>query len=283
MRQFANIAFHAKCGDPMKSIIVLASLLIFMSLTFAQDAPGWRGIVPLHSTRAQVEQLVGALDFRCQCYSTEMETIRVEYASGPCIGALAGWNVPADIVLSLQIYPKKPLLFSELKLQKEDFITTVDDTVTTHYGNGEKGLRYSVTSSGTVDSIWYGPSIKQNKLRCPGFPPTDGGITAYRPYDEFPLETVDDLKGRLGEFGVRLLKEPQLKGYIIVYGQHDKIEALDRFVKMAKDYLVEELNINPNAVEASNGGYRESPSIELFLIPRKWPPPIATPTFGRVK
>src|ERR1041385_8575053 len=214
MRQFANIAFLAKCGDPMKSIIVLVSLLMIMSFAFTQGTSGWRGIVPLQSTRAQVEQMLGSLDVRCECYSTEMETIRVEYASRPCTGALAGWNVPADTVLSLQIYPKKPLLFSELKIQKEDFITTVDDTVTTYYGNGERGLRYAVTSSGTVASVWYGPSIKQNKLRCAGFPPTDGGTTAYQPYSEFPFETVEDVKDRLGEFGVRLLKEPQLKSVV---------------------------------------------------------------------
>lgn len=267
----------------MKSIIVLASLLMVMSLAFTQDVPGWRGIVPLHSTRAQLEQLVGVLDIRCQCYSTETESIRVEYASGPCTGELPGWNVPADTVLSLQIYPKKPLLFSELKIQKEDFVTTVDDTVTTYYGNGEKGLRYAVTSAGTVASVWYGPSIKQNKLRCAGFPPTDGGITAYRPYYEFPFATVDDVKSRLGDFGVRLLKEPQLKGYVIVYGQRSKVDRVDRFVKSAKAYLVEELNINPNTVEASNGGYREYATVELFLIPREWPPPIATPTFSSIR
>ena len=253
---------------------------MIMSLAFTQDAPGWRGIVPLHSTRAQ---LVGVLDVRCQCYSTETESIRVEYAGGPCTGALAGWNVPADTVLSLQVYPKKPLLFSELKIDKEDFVKTVDDTVTTYYGNGEKGLRYSVTSTGTVASVWYGPSIKQNKLRCAGFPPTDGGITAYRPYYEFPFETVDDVKGRLGEFGVRLFKEPRFKGYVIVYGQRNKVDPVDRFVKSAKAYLVEELNINPNTVEASNGGYREYATVELFLIPREWPPPIATPTFSSIR
>jgi hypothetical protein len=266
----------------MKLIIVLASLLTIMCLAFTQDAPGWRGIVPLHSTRAQLEQLVGVLDMRCQCYTTETESIRVEYASGPCTGALAGWNVPADTVLSLQVYPKKPLLFSELKIHKEDFITTVDDTVTTYYGNGEKGLRYSVTSSRTVASVWYGPSIKQNKLRCAGFPPTDGGITAYRPYYEFPFETVEDVN-RLAEFGVRLLKEPQLKGYIIVYQQRNKGDAVERFVKSAKAYLVEDLNINPNSVEVSNGGYREYATVELFLIPREWPPPIATPTFSGIR
>ena len=264
-------------------MIVLASLLTVMFLAFTQDAPGWRGIVPLYSTRAQLEQLVGVFDIRCQCYSTETESIRVDYASGPCTGALPGWNVPADTVLSLQIYPKKPLLFSELKIQKEDFVTTVDDTVTTYHGNGEKGLRYSVTSSGTVASVWYGPSIKQNKLRCAGFPPTDGGVTAYRPYDEFPFETEEDVNGRLAEFGVRLLKEPQLKGYIIVYGQRNKVAPVDRFVKSAKAYLVEDLNINPNKVEASNGGYREYATVELFLIPREWPPPIATPTFSSIR
>ena len=256
---------------------------MIMSFAFTQGTSGWRGIVPLQSTRAQVEQMLGSLDVRCECYSTEMETIRVEYASRPCTGALAGWNVPADTVLSLQIYPKKPLLFSELKIQKEDFITTVDDTVTTYYGNGERGLRYAVTSSGTVASVWYGPSIKQNKLRCAGFPPTDGGTTAYQPYSEFPFETVEDVKDRLGEFGVRLLKEPQLKGYIIVYGQRNRVVPIDRLVTSAKAYLVEELNINPNAVEASNGGYREHATVELFLIPREWPRPVATPTFSSIR
>ena len=264
----------------MKSSIVLTILLMITSLAFTQDTPGWRGIVPLQSTREQLEQLVGVLDRRCQCYSTETESIRVEYASGPCTGDLPGWNVPADTVLSLKIYPKKPLVFSELKIQKENFITTVDDTVTTYYANGEKGLRYAVPSLGTVASVWYGPSSKQNNLRCAGFPPTDGGITTYRPFYEFPFETVDDVKERLGEFGVRLLKEPQLKGYIIVYGQRDKVASVDQFVKSAKAYLVEELNLNPNSIETSNGGYREHATVELFLIPREWPPPIATPTFS---
>jgi hypothetical protein len=264
----------------MKSIIVLAGLLMIMSLAFSQDGSGWRGIEPLHSTRAQVEQLVGVLDLRCQCYSTEMETIRVEYASGPCAGALAGWNVPADTVLSLEIYPKKPLLFSELKLQKEDFIATVDDTVTTYYGNGEKGVRYAVTSSGTIASVWYGPSIKQNKLRCAGFPTTDGGVTAYKPYYEFQYETIQDVE-RLGEFGVRLGKERRFKGYVIIYRARDKkSDSIENLMMAAKNYLIEELNVDSNMLEIINGGYREAPTVEVFLLPSTWPRPIATPTFA---
>ena len=268
----------------MKPAIVITSFAMTISFALAQDTIGWRGIVPLRSTRAHVEQKLGALDIRCQCYLTETEMVRVKYSRGHCAGHLAGWDVPTDTVLSFEITPKKPLLFSEIRLKKQDFVRTVDDTLTTYYGNGEKGLRYSVSSLGTVVSIWYGPSVKDNDLRCRGFPPTDGGITAYSPYYQLSYETFDDMKGPLGEFGVRLLKNPQYKGYVIVYGVRDKkIDAAEKSVKSAKDYLIKELNIDSKALEVLNGGYREEATVELFLIPHEWPPPVATPTFSSVR
>ena len=266
----------------MKPAVVITCIGMTISFALAQDNIGWRGIVPLRSTRAQVEQKLGALDVRCQCYLTETEIVRVKYSRGHCKGDLAGWNVPTDTVLSFEITPKKPLLFSKIQLKEQEFVRTVDDTVTTYYGNGEKGVRYSVSSLGTVASIWYGPSVKDNHLRCAGFPFTDGGVTAYTPYYEFFFETLEDMKGHLGEFGVRLIKEPQFKGYVIVYGGKDKKIDIGKFSKSAKDYLIEELNIDPDSLDAINGGYREKATVELFLIPRDWPPPVATPTFSGV-
>lgn len=265
----------------MKSSLILICLIIIVFSAPAKDRTGWRDIIPLRSTRAQVEQVLGVLDRRCQCYATEDEIVRVSYSRGPCKGDEAGWNVPADTVLSLHVTLKTPLPFSEMKFRKEDFIKTVDDTVTSHYGNGEKGLRYAVSSSGNVESVWYGPSVKDNHLRCPGFPFTDGGITAYAPYYQFPYERADDVTGRLGEFGIRLLKDSQLKGYVIVYGTpHNKQNATAKLVKIAKDYLIEELGVSSDSFAAINGGYREDPTVELFLIPRAWPPPVSTPTLG---
>ena len=265
----------------MKLITVLANLAIMVPLAFSQSSTGWRGLVPLRSTRAQVEQLLGTMNTRCQCYSTETETVHVEYANGPCKGDLAGWNVPADTVLSLQISPKNPISFSEMKVAKEEFVRTVDDANFSYYGNGEKGLRYSVSWDGKLESIWYGPSIKDNNMRCAGFPPTDGGITAYHPYYEFPYETVEDIKSRVGDFGVRLVGNRELKGYVIVYGTpNNKSEVIATLATTTRKYLIEELNVDSRALEVINGGFRETPTVALFLNPREWPSPVPTPTLA---
>lgn len=95
----------------MKAAAILASLALAGSLLLPQEQSGWRGIVPLHSTRTQVERLIGVLDIQCQCYSTETEIIRVKYSHGPCKGDSPGWNVPTDTVLSFEVVPKNRLVF----------------------------------------------------------------------------------------------------------------------------------------------------------------------------
>jgi hypothetical protein len=67
----------------------------------------------------------------------------------------------------------------------------------------------------------------------------------------------------------------------MVYGAQDKrkIDTVKKFVNTAKEYLIEEFDLDSNAFEVINGGYREKPTVEVFLIPREWPPPVATPTF----
>ena len=281
MTHLDNTAYPDKCGDQMKVETLLACIATTASLTVSLQSDGWRGIVPLRSSRTQVEQVLGRFGTRCKCYSTETETVRVKYASGPCKGDLAGWNVPQGTVLSLQIYPKNPMSFSEMRVAKEEFVKTVDDATFTHYGNGEKGLRYSVSWDGTLESIWYGPSVKDNNLRCAGFPPTDGGVTAYTPYHEFPYKTVDDIKSRIGDFGIRLVEDRKFKGYVIVYRTGDKkTNPIARLMTTTKKYLIRKLNVDARAVEVIDGGFRERPTVELFLIPRDWPPPVPTPTLG---
>ena len=248
-----------------------------------RPSTGWRSIVPLRSTRTDVERELGSLDLTCQCYETERELVRVRYATGPCAGDLPGWNVPRDTVLSITVSPKKKFAFSEVETRKEDFVKTSDDTFTAYYANGNEGLRYSVTSSGFVKDIAYLPSIRDNPLRCAGFPLTDGGITAYAPYYEFPYASLQDITSRLGEFSIRLHKQPDYKGYLVVYAGCDrKIAGVAAFANKAKNYLIDELKTDPKAVEAINGGYRDQPTIELFLIPNSWPPPVPTPTFAGI-
>jgi hypothetical protein len=134
---------------------------------------------------------------------------------------------------------------------------------------------------GLVISISYVPSVKDNHLRCAGFPSTDGGITAYSPYNQFSFDTFNDITDRLGEFVSRLHQSPEYKGYIIVYARHDKaMPGVKDFASAARDYLIKEFETDPKTIQAINGGYREQPTVELFLIPKEWPAPVPTPAFG---
>ena len=129
-----------------KNLIILLLTLI-VPLIQSRNGIGLRSILPPRSTRTEVERELGPLDLRCQCYKTEKELVHVVYATGPCTGDLPGWNVPRDTVLSLTITPYKEVAFSEVEPKNEDFVRTLDDTFTAYYGNGDKGLRYSVSSN----------------------------------------------------------------------------------------------------------------------------------------
>lgn len=265
----------------MKRLFILSVATILAFQTQPEERTGWRGIIPLRSTRTKVERELGAFDLKCQCYKTETEIVHVKYARDRCTGDLPGWNVPADTVLSIEVSPKSSYAFSEFEARKEDFIETRDHSFTTYYGNGNRGIRYSVSSTGVVVSIAYVPSVKDNHLRCPGFPQTDGGITAYSPYTEFPFDTLDDITERLGEFVIRLQESPKYKGYIIVYARHDKVmPGVGEFANAARNYSIKQFEMDPKTIEAITGGYREQATVELFLIPSSWPPPVPTPTFG---
>ena len=259
--------------------IFVVFLTLFISVIQSRNGTGWRGILPLRSSRLEVERELGSLDLRCLCYKTEKELIHVVYATGPCNGELPGWNVPRDTVLSLTISPHEEVAFSKVEPRKEHFVKTVDDTFTTYYGNGDKGLRYSVSATGFITTVSYLPSVKDNSQRCAGFPPTDGGITAYSPYDEFTYDSLEDTTSRLGEFTIRLQKQTGYKGYILVYAsQNQKTEGVGGFASRARDYLIKELKTDPDTIVAVNGGYREEAMVHLFLIPNAWPPPVPNPT-----
>lgn len=118
-------------------------------------------------------------------------------------------------------------------------------------------------------------------MRCAGFPPTDGGITAYTPSYRFSYETLEHVQEGLGEFGVRLLKAREFKGYAVVYATpSQKKDLTAKVVSGVRKYLLDEPGVELKSVEIIEGGYREEPTVELFLIPREWPRVVPTPTLG---
>lgn len=145
--------------------------LLFVMIIQAQ-AKDWRGIVPLHSTRADVESLLGPPSTdRSEFifYEFDKERISFHLSRGPCNIEFSPWNVPRDTVISIRVTPKQ-LCWNDLKLDMKKYEKKQDDELSYifHYVDEKEGIRYEVDESGgVVVFIEYFPSALDAKLKCP--------------------------------------------------------------------------------------------------------------------
>ena len=155
--------------------IVLAVLFLsFLIITNRSNVKGqdWRQIVPLKSTRAEVERLLGLPTgaYYAQ-YELKQGSLFIEYSSGPCRPERkGGWNVPRDVVIRVNFTPRHRKRIADLKLDPKKFRTIVDDHVigVLYYVNDEEGITYQV-QSGKIDSVEYHPTKRDDHLYC-GYP-----------------------------------------------------------------------------------------------------------------
>ncbi len=148
------------------SILLGLLLLTVFRSSYAQD---WRSIVPLKTTRSEVEALLGQNDSDYMAiYNLNDGNLSVEYSSGPCRpDRKGGWNVAENVVVSLYFSPKVKRRWSDLKLDRKKLRKVVDTHVggVIYYINDEDGVVYEI-QSGKVDSVEYGASKKHAHLRC---------------------------------------------------------------------------------------------------------------------
>ena len=152
--------------------IVLAALFLpFLILTNRLNVNGqdWRQIVPLKSTRADVERLLGSTKtVYFAKYELKQGSLFIEYSSGPCRPERkGGWNVPRDVVVMVHFSPKHRMKLADLKLDPRKFRKIVDDHVigALYYVNDEEGITYAVQSGG-VDFVEYHPTKRDEHLYC---------------------------------------------------------------------------------------------------------------------
>lgn len=155
----------------MKMILrVFSGICLILCLASISQAKEWRGIVPLHSTRTDVERLLGRASNECKCsyYSNDVNVF-VVYSSGNCkSGESGGWNIPPDTVIRFSIYPKVKPKLSELKVDLSKFRKTDDPELVGNafYMNEEEGSGFEVDVSGIVMGFYYEPAAKDKNLRC---------------------------------------------------------------------------------------------------------------------
>jgi hypothetical protein len=263
------------------TVLLIAASLYPPYLPNSQPDKGWNGIVPLHSTRADVTRLLGKPEGNCLCvYRTPTERVVIDYAEAPCKGPVNGWNVPRDTVLQVRITPISPKTLSQLGLNDIAYVKTREqDTGTTYFTDVRRGIRYSVQDNRVV-TIRYAPSSDDGKLRCAGFPPYDGGIADYHPYDSFPAESIEQTYAHLDAFAFQVAtSQSAFTAYVVGYaGRISKRGEAKRIGDDARDYLIKKRGIRADRVLAVDGGFREKAQFELYLVPNGMATPTPKPT-----
>lgn len=147
--------------------LLLAATLLGLGLSISVNAKAWRSIVPLHSTRADVEQLLGKPNGKYGRYELENEWVEIFYSTGRCVN---GWNVPADTVIDISVSPTRPLRISDLKIDLSKYDRFRDPhTSHVYYTHRSDGIRYVVVEpegeiNGKVLTTYYESTLEDERL-----------------------------------------------------------------------------------------------------------------------
>ena len=135
----------------------------------------WRGLVPLCSTKEDVERLLRKPDSSygsVYIYKTEQERVDVVYSEGKCnLSRSEIWNVPKDVLISLEIRPRNKVLIQDLHLDPKKYQRIQESHPENwfFYRNKGEGVMVETLLFGKderVDSISYFPTTKDSHLRC---------------------------------------------------------------------------------------------------------------------
>lgn len=220
----------------------------------------WQGIVPLKSTRADVERILGAQKESTEWisyYKLANQIVVVHFEADRCdteTGKFGyGWNVPAGTVTSIALIPRGTHRVEEYK-SATNFAVSDDGAGFVHYRDESAGLAIE-TYKNVVTLVEYSPEAAQQNLRCPQT--YTCCIDFFTKFDEYTNISFADEKARLDNFWFQL-NSGFARGTIQVLGRSpkDREQRLKRAVR-AKNYLVRQRGLEPERLLILDGGYNE--------------------------
>jgi hypothetical protein len=133
------------------------------------------------------------------------------------------------------------------------------------------------SSTATVSLGGYDPKCR---------PPTQSGTTGIKPkpsparkFDEYGTLSLDERNSHLDNYAIQLQNEPMSQAYVIVYGGRKSLpRSTTSLMNATKIYLVDTRGIEDSRIVTLDGGYREAPTTELWIVPQGSTPPQAHPT-----
>jgi hypothetical protein len=165
------------------------------------------------------------------------------------------WTVspPAARIMSGAGTPTITVDSSGLNNRRLTAILVVDD------GSGDRACRQTAQAATGVAAL---PQLSTPKR-----------------FDEFPSVAFDDDKARLDNLAIELQNNPGSTGYVVAYaGRSSRAGEAERMGRRAIDYLTTTRGLSGDRVRFVNGGYRDTNSFELWLVPQGATPPTPMPT-----
>ena len=155
----------------MRFLNIIVAIWIVLTVTNCSYGKAWRGIVPLKSTRADVERLLGQPTGDLFNYNLPDSTVVFRYSNCRCGDACKkdDWNVPPDTVILIRVDLKGVVRLADLKIDLTNFKKwRGDEDVpgSSLYRNANEGFAIE-TGGGYVSALTYMPRAKDNYLRCP--------------------------------------------------------------------------------------------------------------------
>ncbi|HMG74574.1 MAG TPA: hypothetical protein VK582_13825 [Pyrinomonadaceae bacterium] len=271
-------------------LAILAGVVLFTPC--AANGKAWRGIVPLHFTRADVERLLGPSNVEDSGYDIEGEQVRISYSSEGCQEGLpAGWKVRANTVVGISVSSKIEIKLTDVLIPGKNYdqIYRVHTPQMVDYVDVQEGVRYTTIDGAVQTTTYFGSEADDKKLRCGehkyAAPVPAGAKNKFEqtPYDSYGRIPFEDAQARLDNFMFELENlndaKPHYRGFIIVYAGRSAYPAeSSTMAACSKDYLVRVRKADPEVVIATDGGYRNELTVELYIMPNDAYPPMLMPT-----
>ena len=265
--------------------IVIGCVCLMLVTAGTSSAQGWRGLIPLHSTRQDVERLLGTpTDYH---YNLRNETVDIDYSSRVCKGnGPDSYKVPAGTVTRIMVIPKWEPSLKALRIDITRYKKKVDENIEPHvfYYDEEAGESIEVFD-GKVQSITYTAKASQASLRC--YSSFDDWMTANniacvlsaRKFDEFGALSIGEERLRLGNLAIQLKNQSSnSRGWIVVYGgKKDGMKPAVRRAKRIKQFLVKQQGLAPGRVLTMAAGSLDEPLVKLWISSVGQPLPAPRP------
>ena len=153
--------------------LALSCLSLLLAIEPNQDK-SWRDIILLHSTRRDVEKLIGppitpnGSNYDPGSYDPAVDRVFVQYSTGFCTkDRKDGYNVPTGTVILIGVTWSNRQDFSALQIDKSKFERSVDSEIReiVYYSNMEEGIMHSV-EEGNLKRTDFFPGTSYSNLLC---------------------------------------------------------------------------------------------------------------------